>query len=161
MKSLYHISKEALDLAELLEVEELTPELEERLAINQNELQEKSVNFGFVIKDAENSILVIDEEIKRLQAIKKTQQKKCDILKGKISDALQFYGIEKVETPTIKMSFRRSESVEIVSLEQLQGEYLVEKVSVTADKKAIKQAIKEGKEVDGAIIKENFNLQIK
>jgi hypothetical protein len=161
MKSLYHISKEALDLAEMLEVGELTPELEQRLTINQNELQEKAINYGYVIKDADGNITAIDNEIERLNALKKSEERKRNILKERISSAMQFYGIEKVETSTLKLSFRRSESVEIVSVEQLPDDYMIKKVTVSPDKSKIKEDIKKGKEVPGAVINENLNLQIK
>jgi hypothetical protein len=49
-KSLFNISKEAIELASLLEEGEYTPEIEQALAINQNELQEKAINYGYVVK---------------------------------------------------------------------------------------------------------------
>lgn len=161
MKLLYEISNEALEIASALEEGELTEDLEQRLTINQEELQKKGINYGFVIKDSEFTISAIDEEIERLQGLKKTEQNKQERLKAAISDAMNLYGIEKIESPVMKLSFRSSESVEVISFEQLPNDYKVSKTSVTADKKAIKEAIKEGKEVAGAVINKNKNLQIK
>ena len=160
-KSLYEISTEALEIASLLENEELTEELESRLVINQNELQNKAVNYAFVIKDSDHTINAIDDEIKRLQAMKKVEQNKQDRLKQAVSDAMNMYGIDKIETPVIKLNFRTSESVEVINFDQLSGEYKTSKTTVFADKVSIKKAIKDGKTVEGALIITNQNLQIK
>jgi hypothetical protein len=57
------------------------------------------------------------------------------------------------------MNFRKSESVEIY--EGLDQEFITEKVSYQPDKIAIKNAIKEGRQINGAALVTNFNLQIK
>lgn len=160
-KSLYEISEEAIELASALEEGELTDELEERLIINQNELQTKAVNYGFVIKDSKHTISAIDDEIKRLQGLKKVEENKQDRLIQAISDAMNLYGFEKVETPVIKLSFRSSESVEVISMDQLPSKYKTTKTTTSPDKKSIKDAIKEGEEVPGAVLNKNSNLQIK
>jgi len=46
---LYQITQEAQYLAVLLETEELTPELEAELLINQEQLQSKGINYAKVI----------------------------------------------------------------------------------------------------------------
>ena len=57
-KPLYQIEKEYIELATLLEQEELTPEIENALAINQAELQGKAVAYAYVIKDGLENINV-------------------------------------------------------------------------------------------------------
>ena len=47
--NLYEITQEAQYLAVLLETEELTPELEEALIINQDQLQPKAVTYAKII----------------------------------------------------------------------------------------------------------------
>jgi len=160
-KSLYNITAEALELVSALEEGELTPELEIALIINQNELQEKSINYGYAIKSMEDDVTVIAEEIKRLQAIKTAKNNAADRMRGSIINAMMLYGIEKVTSPTLNLSFRKSESVEVDLIQFLPNDFKVVKTTVTADKIAIKKAIKDGQHVTGAFIKENFNLQIK
>ena len=160
-KSLYHIEQEALDIISQLEDGEVTEELEQALAISKEELQTKAVNYGFVIRQADYDIKMIDDEIKRLQALKKTQQNKAEVLKERIQSAMNLYGIEKVEVPTLKLGFRKSTSVEIVNTTQLPKEFMIEKITTSPDKKAIGDALKAGREVPGAILKDNQNLQIR
>lgn len=159
MKTMYSISMEALNIASALEEGELSPELESALVINQNELQEKSINYGYVIKDAENHISLIDAEIKRLQEMKRIQSNKVERLKETVLNAMNIYGIEKINSPFLNISIRKSESVEIG--EGLPLEYQMSKTTFVPDKTRIKNAIKSGENIIGATIKENQNLQIK
>jgi hypothetical protein len=71
------------------------------------------------------------------------------------------YGIEKISTPTLNLSLRKSESIEIVNESQLTDNYKTEKITYLPDKARIKNAIKEGIEVEGAVLLTKFNLQIK
>jgi hypothetical protein len=74
---------------------------------------------------------------------------------------MQFYGIEKVTSPTLNLSFRKSESVEVDLVEALSNDFKITKTTVTADKTAIKKAIKQGENITGARLVEKLNLQIK
>lgn len=160
-KSLYAISTEALNIASALEEGELSPEIETALAINQEELQEKALNYGYAIKSIDDDLTAINEEIKRLTALKQAKQNAIDKMKEAVSNAMQIYGIEKVTSPTLNLSFRKSEAVEVVNFDQLPEEYKATKTTVSADKTRIKNAIKSGENVEGATLSINYNLQIK
>jgi hypothetical protein len=159
--NLYEITQEAQYLAVLLETEELTPELEQALIINQNELQAKAVNYAKVIANYQAESDAIDQEIKRLKAMKDSREKKIEWLKESVKKAMLVSGIEKVESPLFKLAVRRSEAVEVDLVEALPNSFQNVKNVVTADKVAIKEAIKRGENVTGARLVENFNLQIK
>jgi hypothetical protein len=159
--NLYEITQEAQYLAVLLETEELTAELEEALIINQDQLQAKAVNYAKVITNYQAESDAIDQEIKRLKAMKDSREKKIEWLKESVKKAMLVSGIEKVESPLFKLSVRRSEAVEVDIVEALPSAFQNIKNVVTADKVAIKEAIKRGENVMGARIIENFNLQIK
>jgi hypothetical protein len=161
MKSLYNISQEAINLASLLEEGELNENIENQLSINQKELQEKAINYGYVIKAVEDDVSIIDIEIKRLQDIKKAKQSVVDRLKESVLNAMNIYGIEKVTSPTLNLSIRKSKSTEIIFEAVIDEKFKKEKVTVSIDKTAIKKAIESGETVEGAILKENQNLQIK
>lgn len=161
MKSLYEITEDALAIISELEQNELTDELLDRLAISQEELQNKATNYAYVIKDAEANVLAINNEIERLNALKKAENRKIEVLKERISGAMNLYGIEKVQTPTIKMSFRASKSVEIINEDQIDKQFIKEKLVKSVDKIAIKKAIESGDLVEGALLQSNKNLVIK
>jgi hypothetical protein len=161
MKSIYQLTTEALEIASLLEENELTPEIEQVLVINQDELKEKALNYAYVIRSFEDDVTAIDNEIKRLRALKEAKTNSIERLKESISTAMNIYGIEKVESPLLKLSFRKSEAVEITNEEVLPLSFKTEKVTYTANKVKIKEAIKNGETVFGAILQINYNLQIK
>jgi hypothetical protein len=159
--NLYQITQEAQYLAALLETEELTPELEAELLINQEQLQTKGINYAKVIANYQSEADQIDAEIKRLKAMKESRDKKVTWLTESLKKAMLVSGIEKIESPLFKISLRRSEAVEVEIPEALPVDWQVKKVTITADKVAIKKAIKEGYSITGARIVENFNISIK
>ena len=159
--NLYQITQEAQYLAALLETEELTPELEAELLINQEQLQSKGINYAKVIANYQSESDQIDAEIKRLKAMKESRDKKVTWLTESLKKAMLVSGIEKIDSPLFKISLRRSEAVEVEIPEALPIDWQVKKVTITADKVAIKKAIKEGYSITGARLVENFNLQIK
>jgi uncharacterized protein YktB (UPF0637 family) len=161
MKSLFNITAEALQLASALEEGEITAELETSLVINQEELQQKAINYAYVIKTVEYDISAIDEELKRLQAVKKAKNNVIDRMKESVVNAMGIYHMEKISSPTMNLSLRRSESVEVDLTEALPDDFKITKTTVTPDKVAIKQAIKQGENITGATLKVNYSLQIK
>ena len=161
--NLYQIENEYLQLSEMLidSEGELTPELIEALEINGNNLKNKVVNYGYVIKQMEGNVDLIDAEIKRLQAMKKSRVNAADTLKETIKTAMLMYDLNTIEIPTMKLSFRKSESIEIINEAQLIEDFTTTKVTTTPNKVEIKEALKNGVEVAGAVMVTNLNLQIK
>ena len=161
--SIFNIEQNYNKLAEqLIENDgELTPELSEQLAITEEQLQNKSVAYSFVIKEMDADIDTIDAEIKRLQALKKQREKASEYLKDRIKHAMDTFQIEEIKTPLVKINFRKSESVEVDDVNALPAPYKVVKVTEQADKAAIKAAIKDGVDIAGCRIETHRNLQIK
>jgi hypothetical protein len=159
--NLYTLTTEAQMIASLLETEELTPELESMLIINQQELSHKSIDYVKVIRNKEADSDAIENEIKRLKAMKDANDRVADRMKLAVRDAMLASGIDKIESSLFKLSLRRSESVEVVNIDQLPESLVTVKKTVSADKVKIKEAIKNGVPVEGAVLVENFNLQIK
>lgn len=161
--TIYQIEQSYNQLAEELMENggELTPLLEEQLAITEEQLQNKSVAYSFVIKQMDADIDIIDAEIKRLQALKKQREKASEYLKERIKHAMELFSIEEIKTPLVKINFRKSETVEVDDVNQLPAAFKVVKVTEQADKAAIKAALKDGVEVTGCRIETHRNLQIK
>ena len=159
--SLFQINSELVEVTNLL-IEnggELTPELETRLQIAENELKTKSVNYYHVIKQIEAETTLIDAEIKRLQELKKSRINTVEKLENSLLYSMKLHGIEKIDTDTLKISIRRSKSVEVVDIDLLPFNCL--KIEKKAVKSEIKKLIEEGMEVEGAKIVENTSIQFK
>jgi hypothetical protein len=162
-KSIFNIQQEYINLLNQLEESdgELTPELEQALIIAEQELEIKSVGYAHVIRKVESDVGIIAAEIKRLQALKKAKETTVERLKTSVETAMELFGIKKVETPTMVLTLRPSESVTIEDESKLPKEFIVAKTTYTPDKVAIKKAIKAGEPVSGAAITINQNLQVK
>ena len=152
MNTLFKITEQARELSQALIEGELTPEMVSALIINQNELQEKSINYVYAIRSIEYELEAIDSEIKRLQSLKTSRTNAIERMKSAVLDAMDIYGIDKIETPTMKLSVRLNPpSVELVNEYQIPDIFKKEKVTVSIDKTAIKEAIESGLEVQGAV----------
>lgn len=163
-KSLFHISDDYLQLAEILEDNggELTEEIENQLTINKNELEVKGVNYAYVIKKMIYDAELCDKEIERLTKLKKSKTGTADRLKNSILNAMNIYGITKIEGETIKITLRSNTSSLLINDEKLiPRKFMVKKIEVQPDKKAIKEALGSGLKVKGVELKESKSLLIK
>lgn len=150
-----------MDLMQDIELAEgeVTEDQEQQLVINEQEREAKSVAYVCVIKDKENYINMLDDEIKRLTVAKKRHQTDIDRLKSNLLVAVRLFGDYAAGMFTI--STRKSSAVVIEDEALLDADYIVSKMTTSVDKKKIKEDIKAGKAVSGAIINTNYNLNIK
>lgn len=158
--TLFKINENYLNLmTEIEQMEgEITPEIESKLVINENELQEKSIAYLSVIKSKENVNLLLDEEIKRLQQIKKQNNKTLDYLKDRLLNAIEFFG--KFEVGFTKFGIRKSKQTIVNDVNLLPKKYKITKVVESADKKLIKKDLENGIKIPNCEIKEINNLKI-
>jgi len=159
--TLHSIKQDYLDLInEVEELEgELTPETEYKLKINQSELQSKAIAYHSVILSKEAFTSTIDNEIKRLQALKKRNNNLIDRLKNSLLSAVETFGEFTIGTNVFGL--RKSERVEVEDVNLLPKEFKTIKVTEQANKVEIKKALKEGKEIKNAYIVKQYNLKIK
>ena len=159
-KSLYHIETEYLQLiAEIEERQgELTPELEDQLIINETQLQSKSIAYLEVVAGKEALNNRIDDEIKRLQALKKSNGKLISNLKGRLLQAVKLYGA--FEVGLTKFGTRKSQQVIVEDVNTLPSEFKTIKVTESANKAEIKKAIKAGEHITGCELLDVENLKI-
>lgn len=167
MGSIYNITNELKQIYDKLEcgegidteTGEIKPEIVNTLALTQQNLQTKAVDYGYVIKSFDDEIDIYDREIKRLQERKEYLKNTQNRLKQTLSNAMQEFNIVEIKGETLRLSFRESESVEITDESLLDEQY--KRVKVEPDKTAIKKALKNGEDVQGARLVKNQNLQIK
>lgn len=159
-KSLYHIETEYLTIINQVEEldGELTPELEAQLSINEKELQGKSIAYLEFIGSKEHLNNRINDEIKRLQALKKSNDSLIKNLKNRLLDAVKLFG--DFEVGLTKFGTRKSSSTLVNDVNSLPKEYKTSTVTEQADKKAIKEALQHGEKIEGCEIITNINLKI-
>jgi len=158
--TLYQISDEQRRINAMLEETggELTPEIEEALAINEGNFVTKAENYGKAILYYDAIVEAVKVEKKRLDGIQKTAENSMKRLKERLIDAMKTFDKPKVELSTMNLSLRKSEKVVIDDEKKIPKDCI--KVTVEVSKTALKAYIKEGKEC-GAHLEENQSLQIK
>lgn len=160
--NLYNIQRRYLDILRMVEEAdgEITPEIDQALTLTQSEMQEAAINIGFLIKSLDYNEEVLDAEIQRLTNLKHKVTKGKELLKNRLSASMQLFGIERIDSPTLKLSFRKSVAVEISDEMEIPAAYF-NQPPPKPDKTKIKEAIKAGEQVPGAELVERKNLQIK
>lgn len=163
MKSLFHIKQEYLNLDEELwgSGGEISPELEKRLAINEDELKDKMDAYAYIIDEYESQNARIQAEVARLTERKIENHNHIQRLKDRLRDAVVTFG--KVETDTHKFSTRKSTSVRVDDGAELPDEFLTFKPAPapSPNKTAIKSAILEGRVIPGCGLIEQVGVVIK
>ena len=161
MNSLYNINEKMLTLLSQIEANdgELTEEINTQLEITNDELQTKSESYLAVIKGREALNLQIDDEIKRLQAMKKANNNLVSKLKNSLLNAVNIFG--EFQVGLLKFGLRKSTTVELTGIvNDLPKEYKTVKVTEQPNKSEIKKALSRGEEIEGCALINNYNLKI-
>ena len=161
--TLYTISEELSNILNAIEANdgEITPELDEALTITNEQFAAKSEDYGHAILNLEALAAAAKAEKDRLAGLQKYYENVRTRLKERLGETMDALGIPKVETPTMRLSLRRTTFTVVDDVNLLPDDLKTTKVEVVADKTAVKKAIQEGREVEGAHLVENVSLQIK
>jgi hypothetical protein len=162
-KSIYNLQSEYIDLMNQIEDNEgeLTPELSAQLDITKEQLEDKATSYCYLTKQLDADTDQIDAEIKRLQALKSAKAKLQEELKNRVAEAMQRFGIEKIEKNNLKLSFRKSESLLIDDDAKVPNQFVKIKMTESVDKVKLKEYIQSGNKINGILVITNQNLQIK
>ena len=157
MATLYELTGQFLDIYNL-ELDEET-KLDTLDSIDwQTDYEEKVENYIKVIKNNEADIEARKNEIKRLTELNRADERKNERLKEVLKESMDLTGHDRVDTKLFKVSFRKSEAVEVDDL-LLPEAYKV--ATWKADKKRLKEDLKNGFEILGAELVERKNLSIR
>ena len=111
----------------------------------------KAISVAKVIRNYEMSVLVLEEEIERLQDRRARMKKRMDGLKSYLLTQMQAVGVQRIDDEILPLSRRiNPPSVNVLDESSIPDLYFKEKVVRTLDKKSVAAAIKEGGSVPGA-----------
>ena len=128
-------------------------------SIDWNEDYENKVeNYIKVMKNLDADIEARKSEIDRLKKLNDADKSKKERMKTDLATSMELTGHEKVDTTLFKVSFRKSEAVEVDDF-LLPEAYKV--ATWKADKKRLKEDLKNGLEILGAELVERKNLSIR
>lgn len=162
MATLYEIDQSILDCIDFETGEIIDPE---KLNALQMERGEKIEKVALWYKNLLSDAAAIKAERDNLSKRETAMKNKAESLEKWLTYALNG---EKMSTPRVAISFRKSESVEIQDEEEVisfaqanNRDDLLSFKAPTVNKTAIKAAIKDGFYVSGASLVEKQNIQIK
>lgn len=173
--SLYNLKKEAEEIIErmLSSVDMDTGELldEAKYLSAQGELAEvenlANESMEWILQKRQNieaEIGSIDTEIERLSARKKSLSKKSDGLTGYIAYFFKsLYQWKTMNFGMFSIGYRKSTAVNVLDAALIPSEYMRQAPTPppAPDKTAIKDALKEGKQIAGVELEERENIFIK
>ena len=151
---IYKINQAILDCIDAETGEIIDAEMLDKL---QMEKSEKIENVACWIKDLKAEAEALKNEKQALAERQRVAENKVESLKRYLAYALDGQAFKSTRA---SVSFRTTDKVEIADIYKLDENYLRYK-EPEADKTAIKEALKAGKEVVGATLVENTSVIIK
>lgn len=157
---LYELANDFLEVENLEGVDAAT-QIEIINAIK-TEISNKGDGIIKFIRNEEASLKVIDEEIKRLQALKKSKNTKIRNMKSYLMHCMRLMGMKKIEGNLGRISIRKNPpSLEIVDGTIIPQEYMIKEVIINLDKNKVKEMLKNGETVPGCTLSQGESLIIK
>ena len=169
METLREISSDYIDLLyEAMQAEEIPDEVFTKLKCTNEKFDEKIENMAYIVQELKAKCLIVNNEIDRLTDKLMKWNKNLKSIQEYMKNEMMFVGKEKIETPIYTIKVRRSEQTEIddefideAKEKNLSNLIRVIPEKIEPDKKAIKEYINSGHELNHARIIEKQNLNIK
>lgn len=135
--------------------EEKVAQMIDELALARDEKIEAIVCY---VKNIEHLADDIKAEEKALAERRKSKENKAESLRKYLASVLNG---QKFETAKCAIGWRKSEQVVIADGTELPEEYQTVKYTLSPNKTALKEALKQGIEIDGVALEIKNNMQIK
>ncbi|HFI0398382.1 TPA: siphovirus Gp157 family protein [Streptococcus suis] len=159
MATLYELTGIFKQIAEMEGIDEET-KLDTLESIDWTEqFEEKVENTVKVIKNKEAEKKQLKEEIDRLTARHKSIESDITRLKTGLQGAFEITGHDKVKTLLFTVSLANNQPSVVVDEDLLPKKYFIQ--TLKPDKTAIKELLKAGKKVKGAVLQESRSLRIR
>lgn len=131
----------------------------EKLDAIQMQFDDKAMATVQVVDKMSDEIDLLASKIKEYQAMKKQRENAVKSIKEYLKVNMLKTNTKEIVRGLRKICFSKSQSVEIEDIEKIPAKFKT--IEVTADKTAIKAAIKAWEKIEWASLKDNENLQIK
>ena len=163
MPSFSQIQEEVRAMLDIDE-SELTDEQKETLCAYLDELgdqeQAKVDAFAQFVRMESARAEALKAEAARLASKARTAANRISYLKNRYLDAMQRNGLTNVRGQVYALSVRATDVVTITNEVMLPKRFVVEKTTIMPDKLAIKDALKKGEDIPGAILDKSYSLRV-
>ena len=145
---LYELSNQMRGLQALMDDPETELDLADTLDALEGDLQVKAEGLLSYVSNLGSDVEAINTEIKRLTVRKKVITNKQDSLREYLRHNMDIGGIDKITCPLFTITLRKAtQAVQVADMDALPEKY--RRITVSADKAAIKSDLKAGKEIPG------------
>lgn len=164
---LYELTNDYLALLEAIDNGEIPEEaIADTLESITTCIEEKADSIACALKNLDAECSAIKAEETRLAERRKAKERAYERIKQYLSETLQRAGLDKIETARNKITFRKSESVELdeeafIKWAEVNRDDLLTYSAPKINKTEVKRALKDGIEIVGAELRINQNIQIK
>lgn len=164
---LYELANDYLALLDAIDNDEIPEEaIADTLESITACIEDKADSIACLLKSLDAACIAIKAEETRLAERRKAKEKAHERIKQYLSETLQRAGLDKIETARNKITFRKSESVEVdeaafIEWAQKNRDDLLTYSAPKVNKTEVKKALKGGAEIVGAELRIKNNIQIK
>ena len=155
------------EIAAMLDIadEDLTEEQREAMDAYLNDLADQEASkvdaFAAFLRQESARADACKTEAQRLYARARSVERRIGYLKDRYLGIMQEHGLKRVAGNAYAISVRISRAVEVTDMSAIPAEYRREKVEVTADKAALKEALAGGAVIPGCSLMERPSLQVR
>ena len=163
---LYELTRQKQDLLNAIadmdhEDLELSDAVGDTLDALNEAIEAKAETIAKYIRTLEEESVAIKSEEDRLKKRRSVQDAKVERMKTYLHDMLDDAQIDKVKGALFTIGFRKTTSVNVLDLDTLPEALKRTKTIVEPNKAAIKEVLKQGLDVPGAVLVDNRNLSIR
>lgn len=165
MSTLYDLTSDYMELLSMAEDPDIDPQaFADTLEGIEGALEDKAENYAKVIRTLEGDAAACDAESKRLRNKKQTIENNIKRMKAALQFAMQTTGKTKFKTQLFSFGIRKNPASVVMDetyLENIPERFLIPQDPVI-DKKALKDALKAGEDLEGvAHLEQSESLMIR
>lgn len=160
MSTLYELTNQYQQLLELeSEIDEQT--FIDTLQSIDEAIEDKAENLAKVIKEIESTVSVITNEISRLQSKKQTLNNRVANLKTYLQGEMEKVNKTKVKGALFTVNIQNNPpSLKVENTDKIPKSFYIEQ-EPTLDKKALKEAVKNGEVIEGVALVQTRSVRIR
>lgn len=153
---LYEMSEQYREIQSLIESDEsdsMREAISDTMQMIEGDFKDKAQAVVSMTLNMDGSILALDNEIQRLSDKRKVIQNRIQSIRDYLKNNMEATQISKIECPLFTITLSKpTKQVEVIDDSLLPDEFVRVKTTVSPDKVALAKALKEGKEITGAVL---------
>lgn len=161
MATLYELTGQFLTLLEMAEEEGDATIIMDTLEAIDGEIEDKADGCAKVLKELDGKATMIDEEIARLQSMKKTINNNMKRIKGNLEKSMIDTGKRKFKTSLFSFGIQKNPAAVSVLNESAVPEQFWKPQDPVLDKKGLLAYLKENGDTEYAVITQSESLRIR